>query len=60
MNSIMKSWHGKGLHTLEEIQKGDRRNAPRTASAPEKTAAKPTAEAVAANLSALQRLKEGK
>ncbi|MGI5936113.1 MAG: DnaD domain protein [Oscillospiraceae bacterium] len=23
MNSILESWHGKGLHTVEEIEKGD-------------------------------------
>ncbi len=25
MNSIVQSWHSKGLHTVEEIEKGDRR-----------------------------------
>ncbi len=25
MNSIVQSWHSKGLHTAEEIEKGDRR-----------------------------------
>ena len=25
MDSIVRSWHGKGLHTVEEIEQGDRR-----------------------------------
>lgn len=25
MNSIVRSWHGKGLHTVAEIEKGDRK-----------------------------------
>ena len=29
MNSIVQSWHGKGLHTVDEIEKGDRRNSDR-------------------------------
>lgn len=28
MNSILTSWHGKGLHTVEEISEGDRRDVP--------------------------------
>lgn len=28
MNSILNSWHGKGLHTVDEITEGDRRDAP--------------------------------
>lgn len=28
MNSILNSWHGKGLHTVEDINRGDRREAP--------------------------------
>ena len=32
MDSILRSWHGKGLHTPEEIEKGDPlKSAPRTA-----------------------------
>ena len=27
MNSIVQSWHSKGLHTVEEIEKGDRKPA---------------------------------
>ena len=27
MNSIVQSWHSKGLHTVEEIERGDRRPA---------------------------------
>lgn len=30
MNSIVRSWHGKGLHTVEEIEKGDRKSPGRT------------------------------
>ncbi len=29
MNSIVRSWHGKGLHTVEEIEKGDRKSSDR-------------------------------
>ena len=29
MNSIVQSWHNKGLHTVDEIEKGDRRPVPK-------------------------------
>ena len=29
MNSIVQSWHGKGLHTVPEIEKGDRKGSDR-------------------------------
>lgn len=34
MNSILKSWHGKGLHTAKEIADGDGATAPKAAAAP--------------------------
>ncbi len=29
MNSIVQSWHSKGLHTVDEIEQGDRKGAPK-------------------------------
>lgn len=59
MNSIMNSWHGKGLHTQEEIERGDSyavrsggRNAP-----PQHTEV--TARDAEKNREALKRIKEG-
>ena len=37
MNSIVQSWHGKGLHTVAEIEQGDRKG-PAPASAGRRTA----------------------
>ncbi|MCC8357708.1 MAG: DnaD domain protein, partial [Oscillospiraceae bacterium] len=34
MNSIVHSWHQKGLHTVEEIEKGDRKPAARRTTDP--------------------------
>ena len=30
MNSIVQSWHSKGLHTVEEIERGDRKSSDRS------------------------------
>lgn len=55
INSIMKSWHSKGLHTLTEIESGDGK-APAQKAAPAKGGI--SAAAVARNREALERLKK--
>lgn len=58
MNSIMKSWHSKGLHTPDEIAAGDRKSTP-VASKTENRKG-PTAEDIARNRRALERVKGDK
>lgn len=53
MDSIVRSWHGKGLHTVPEIEKGDRKSGGRTA---RQTAA--SAATDAQELERLRRLRE--
>ncbi len=43
MNSILKNWHQKGLHTVEQIQAGDGPRQRRAASGAGATAPQPTA-----------------
>lgn len=54
MDTILRSWHGKGLHTMEEIEKGD---APK-ASRGTRTAAAVPAQDDAKTLAQLTRLRE--
>lgn len=35
MNAVLKSWHSKGLHTVDEINRGDRRDAPNQPAQPQ-------------------------
>jgi DnaD/phage-associated family protein len=54
MDSIVRSWHEKGLHTVEQIEQGDRRQ---TKSASYKTTAVPNQDDVK-NMEQLARLRE--
>lgn len=54
MDTILRSWHGKGLHTMEEIEKGDLPKSSRGA----KTAAAVPARDDAKALAQLTRLRE--
>jgi len=57
MDSIMKSWHAKGLHTPAEIRRGDGRRAP--ARKPEaKNGPAVTAEDIERSRRALEKIKE--
>ena len=38
MNSILKSWHQKGLHTLDQVERGDSQFRPAPSAAPQKPA----------------------
>lgn len=50
MNKILQRWHGQGLHTVDQVKNGDRKDAPKGASG----------QLGAAELEAIQRvLKEG-
>ncbi|MCD7845061.1 MAG: DnaD domain protein [Oscillospiraceae bacterium] len=54
MNSIVHSWHQKGLHTVEEIEKGDHKPAARTKTDAAAPASKPDAQ----ELERMRRLRE--
>lgn len=53
MNSILKNWHAKGLHTPAEIKAGDA--APRKMPVPPPSASRPSAERMARNIAALRK-----
>ena len=60
MNSILNSWHAKGLHTAEEIERGDSYAQPRnTGKAANPQHTEVTARDAEKNREALKRIKEG-
>lgn len=65
MDSILRSWHEKGLHSPDEIEKGDAPMRTLTGNEPQKTsntapsAGAPTAEDMARMQDALRRIKGG-
>ena len=64
MNSILKNWHAKGLHTTEEIKRGDAPSHVSRAGAMSQSKAAPQTEArqdrrMARNIAALKRTRNG-